>query len=107
MLVKLIRLIHFIIVLSVALSAFIPDKKFKRNILFFLIYLQLQYLTGYKKCGLTDLEDKLTNKKKEQGFIYSIINPYITLDEQEYYAYQKYLHYGLILILILQIYYLK
>ena len=103
MLVKLIRFIHFLIILVVIISPIIHIKEVKRNILFFLIYLQLQYLTGYKKCCLTDLEHKLTNNKKEEGFIYSIINPYITLNEKDYYNYQKYFHYGLIIVLYFQV----
>jgi hypothetical protein len=102
MILKLIRLLHFLIILTVILSPFLNKIEIKKNVLIFLIYLKLQHITGYKKCGLTDLEDKITGNKKEIGFIYSILNPYFNLDQTEFYKKQEYIHYFLILILTYQ-----
>ena len=81
LIINLINLIHFIIVLLVVISLFIDNLFFKKNILIFLVYLLFQYITGYEKCGLTELEYMFMGEEYQHGFIYRIINPLIKVPE--------------------------
>lgn len=80
--INLINLIHFIIVLSVIISPFINNLVFKNYILIFLVYLLFQYITGYEKCGLTELEYIFMGQEYQNGFMYRIINPLIKVPEE-------------------------
>jgi hypothetical protein len=79
--INLINLIHFIIVLLVIISPFVDNLFFKKNILIFLVFLLFQYITGYEKCGLTELEYMFMGEEYQHGFIYRIVNPLIKVPE--------------------------
>ena len=81
LIINLINLIHFIIVLLVIISPFVDNLFLKKNILIFLVYLLFQYLTGYEKCGLTELEYIFMGQEYQHGFLYRIINPLIKVPE--------------------------
>jgi hypothetical protein len=76
-----IRFIHYAIVLALALAPFVPWHRYRNIAGVFLIYLFLQYITGYKKCGLTILEYLILGKDYESGFLYRTIMPMITVPE--------------------------
>ena len=104
MLSNIIKLIHLIIVLSVISSPFINNLSFKKYIFYFLIYLLFQYLTGYEKCGLTDFEYYIMGEKYQEGFIYRIIKPLISVNENYFNKYLLLIHLIYILILYYQLY---
>jgi len=79
--INLINFIHFIIVLLVVISPFINNRVLKNNVLIFLLYLLFQYITGYQKCGLTELEYIFMGQDYQHGFLYRIINPLIKVPE--------------------------
>ena len=81
MLVNIIKFIHLIIVLIVIISPFVNNLFIKRYVLIFLVYLIFQYLSGYERCGFTELEYLLMGEEYQQGFLYRIINPLIKIPE--------------------------
>jgi len=91
-LVNIIKLIHLLIVLAVILAPFIDNYTFKENVFVFLIYLLLQYITGYERCGLTELEYLVMGEKYQEGFIYRIIKPMIRLPEHYFDKYAFAIH---------------
>jgi len=81
MLVELIRGIHYAIILAIAIAPFITWQLYRNTACIFLIYLLLQYITGYERCGLTVMEFLVLGKKYESGFLYRVINPVIKVPE--------------------------
>ena len=80
-LVKFIRGIHYAIVLAIGIAPFVPYYWYRNTACVFLIYLLLQYVTGYERCGLTIMEYLVLGKKYESGFLYRVINPIIKVPE--------------------------
>jgi hypothetical protein len=81
MLVQFIRSIHYLIIGAIGIAPFIRNEGYRKIICIFLIYLFIQYITGYERCGLTILEYMVLGKKYESGFLYRLINPMIKLPE--------------------------
>lgn len=93
----IIKLLHLVIIVAIIISVFIQSCNFKKLVLTFLIFLFLQYMFGYEKCGLTELEYWIIGEgNHKQGFIYRIINPIIKIPE-------KYINNGLAYVHILWI----
>jgi hypothetical protein len=108
MIVSLVKLFHLIIIVLVITSVFIPHIYLKQLTIAFLLYLLIQYLTGYEKCGLTDLEYWLMGEKYHQeGFMYRIIKPMIRVPEKYFDNYLFIFHVLWILILAYQLKKLK
>jgi hypothetical protein len=82
MLANIIKIIHFILVSIIITAPFINNETMKKNVLIFLIYLLFQYLTGYQRCGFTELEYLVMGKDYESGFLYRLINPLIKIPEE-------------------------
>jgi hypothetical protein len=104
MLVNIIKIIHLIIVLLIISSVFIDNLFLKKYVLIFLIYLLFQYLTGYERCGITELEYLVMNEKYKEGFMYRIINPLIKVPEHYFNKWLFVFHILYIIILFQQIY---
>ncbi|XWV25761.1 hypothetical protein QJ857_gp1327 [Tupanvirus soda lake] len=105
LLVWLIKIVHLIIVVGVISSVFINVCYIKQLALTLLIFLMIQYILGYEKCGLTQLEYWILGEDKYQkGFIYRLINPIIKVPENYFYNGLLYLHILWVIILIYQIY---
>lgn len=101
---NLIWLLHFILVTVIFSSIFLYGKSRIvsniKNISFaFLIYLLLQYATGYSKCGLTEFEYYIKGEKYQEGFLYRLIKPVINKPEK--YFYRKLFIFHIIWIIIL------
>ena len=103
----IIRIAHIIIIVSILLSILIPNCCFKKLILTLLIFLLIQYLIGYEKCGLTQLEYHILKEKYQEGFLYRLINPLIKIRQDYFYHGIWYIHCFIIVILMYQIYYGK
>jgi hypothetical protein len=82
---NIIYYLHLLLVTIVFISIFINNKKIKIITFVFLIYLMLQYITGYEKCGLTELEYYFKGKDYEEGFLYRLIKPVIRTPEKYFY----------------------
>lgn len=82
MIIKLIQAIHLALILMVSLSIFVPSYKIKKIALITLIYVFVQYIFNYGKCGLTELEYLFRGESYKEGFIYRLITPIITIPEK-------------------------
>ena len=106
--VCLIKLLHLALVISLALSVFIPNCLFKEIALVLLVFIFLQYIFNYGKCGLTELEYMVLGEDHyHEGFIYRLVKPVINVPEKYFYNGLFYVHIAWIAILAYQIYYYK
>jgi hypothetical protein len=105
MIIKIIQLLHFILVAIISFSIFLPFTEIKYNSLVLLIYILFQYLTNYGKCGLTQLEYYIMGEKYQEGFLYRLIKPVITVSESYFDNYLFILHIIYIIILAYQLEY--
>ena len=74
---NIILFCHIILFYTVALSPLIKDCYLKKIILILIIFLCIQYVTKYGKCGLINIEKFFLKEKFKQGFIYKLIKPII------------------------------
>ena len=102
--IYIIQSIHLLIVVSCFISIFYNDIKFKRGVFGLLLLLLFKYITGIKRCGLTELEYIIKGKDYEEGFIYRIVNPIVTIPEEYFESYLFTMHIIWILILYYQLY---
>ncbi len=86
-LVNIINIIHSIIILLVVVSPLISYGKLKEYAFIFLLYLLFQYVTGYERCGLTELEYLAMGEKYKEGFMYRLIKPMIKIPESYFNKY--------------------
>jgi hypothetical protein len=94
----------FIIILFsfLILSVFTNNRKINYNALCLTIYFMIKWLTNYRKCTISYLECKVRGVKKEQGFLYNILEEIFDLNKKDF----KYLVY-LFTIIIMWINYNK
>ena len=107
MFTNIINMIHLILVIFIIISPFINVKEIKINVLIFLIYLLFQYLTGYNRCGLTELEYYFMKEEYKEGFLYRIISPIIKVPEKYFDNWLYVFHIIYVIILMYQLYYLQ
>jgi hypothetical protein len=100
----LIQLFHLILIVLPILSVFLPFYNMKIYALTFLIFILIHYITNFNKCGITELEYFLSNKKYEEGFCYRLIKPIISIPEKYFDNYLFFFHILWIVILYKQIY---
>ncbi len=103
MIIKIIQIIHFILVVLVISSVFIPNYELKKYSLTILIFIFVQWITNYGKCGLTELEYVIKGEKYKEGFIYRFIKPIITVPEKYFENYLYLAHITWTIILALQL----
>jgi hypothetical protein len=103
MIIKIIQLVHFFIVILLISSVFIPNYQLKKYAFTFLIFIFIQYITNYGKCGLTELEYVFKGEKYKEGFIYRIVKPIITVPEKYFENYLYLTHITWASILALQL----
>jgi hypothetical protein len=95
--------ILILLVIGIVLSIFIDNINIKQIFLTLLIFLFLQYITNYGKCGLTELEYIIKGDKYQEGFLYRLIKPIITIPELYFTKYLVYFHILWVLILVYQL----
>ena len=103
-LVFFIKLLHFALFISLLISVFISNNKFKELSLIILLFLLLQYILNYGKCTLTQLEYLVMGENYKQGFLYRLINPVINRDENYFNNFYYIFHILWIIILIYQLF---
>jgi len=89
MLYKIIQLLHLILIITIFISVFIPNIKLKKLSITFLLFIFIQFITNFGKCGLTELEYAIRGEKYKEGFIYKLVKPIITVSEK-YFDYHLY-----------------
>jgi hypothetical protein len=99
----IIKILHLIIILTIIVSPFVNNMKIKQYVFIFLCYLLFQYATGYKRCGLTELEYMVMGKEYKNGFLYRLITPMINIPEFYFDKVIQIIHIILIIILVYQI----
>jgi hypothetical protein len=99
MITNIIQLLHLFLVLGVASSVFIPDIQTKKLALTFLLFIFVQYITNYGKCGLTELEYAIKGENYKEGFIYRLVKPIISVPEKYFDEHLYWIHVIWILIL--------
>jgi hypothetical protein len=103
MIINIIQFIHFILVLGVISSVFVPNYELKKYAFVFMIFIFIQYITNYGKCGLTELEYIFKGQDYQEGFIYRIVKPIITIPEKYFENYLYLIHITWTLVLGLQL----
>lgn len=99
MLHKIIQLLHLILIITIFISVFISDLKLKKLSITFLLFIFLQFITNFGKCGLTELEYAIRGEKCKEGFIYRLVKPIITVPEKYFDQHLYWIHVLWILIL--------
>jgi hypothetical protein len=99
----IIQILHILLFLFLSCSIFISEIKIKQIALIILIFLFIQYIINYGKCGLTELEYFIMGEKYKEGFLYRLITPVIKRDENYFNYYYYIFHILWIIILCYQI----
>ena len=84
-------------------SIFINNKYKKQIALALLIFFMFRYMTGYKKCFLTEIEHMILKKKYKEGFIYRLLKPYFNMPEYYFKKRLFIVHVFYIIILMVQL----
>jgi len=79
--VKIINLAHVILIFGLTISVFVNNYVYKKLALTLLIFIFVQFITNYGRCGLTELEYLFKGEKYQEGFIYRLVKPVITVPE--------------------------
>lgn len=89
----------FIIILFIffTLSIFTNSKTINYNAMCLAIYFMIKWLTNYRKCTVSYLECKARGVKKEQGYLYNILEEIFDLNQTDF----KYLVYLFTLIILI------
>jgi len=103
MIIKIIQLLHLILVIFLVSSVFVTNYQVKKYAFTFLIFIFIQYITNYGKCGLTELEYVFKGDKYQEGFIYRIVKPIISVPEKYFKNYLYLTHIIWTIILALQL----
>lgn len=98
---NIIIILHCILLYCIAISPFVNDLHYKKIILILLIFICIQFLTNYGKCGLINIERFFLKEKFKEGFVYRLIKPVISHKHNIFY--KEYFEIVLIYILILWI----
>ena len=103
MIIKLIQSIHLLLILLLCSSIFIPIHKVKELSLTLLIFMLFHYVTNYGKCGLTQIEYLIMGEQYQEGFMYRLIKPIISVPEDYFNKHFFWIHLLYIIILIYQL----
>lgn len=97
----IIKTLHLLFYLLIALSPFINNCELKINICVILLFLLFQFTTKYGKCGIINIERFFLKENYKKGFCYNLIKPVI--DYRKNIFFDKLYHLIIIYILILSI----
>jgi hypothetical protein len=73
----IILFIHIVLFYIFALSPLITDCYIKKIILILIMFLTIQLVTKYGKCGIINIERFFIKEKFKEGFFYRLIKPLI------------------------------
>lgn len=104
-LATVIKVVHLMIIIGIVAAVFVKSCVWKTIALTLLVFLMIQYICGFEKCGLTELEYYVLGESKyQQGFIYRLVNPLIKVPEKYIYDGKFIIHLLLIGILTWQVF---
>jgi hypothetical protein len=81
----LILLCHIMLFYSLALSPLITDCYLKKINLILIMFLCIQYVTKYGKCGLINIERFFLKENFKQGFVYRLVKPVVCYKQNAVY----------------------
>lgn len=73
----IIMICHTILFCGIVLSPLINECKYKKITLILILFIILQFVTKYGKCGLINIEKYFLKDKFKEGFVYRLIKPII------------------------------
>lgn len=81
---SLIKIIHFLLVAFVVIAPFTGSKTLININIVILGYMSLRWISGYEKCGFTELEYLVSGKPYGQGFLYRLLNGVTKMQENKF-----------------------
>lgn len=103
MIVLSIQILHILLIIFLLSSIFVDSLRVKEWALTLLLFILVQFVTNYGKCGLTEIEYIFTREKYEEGFLYRLIKPVITVPEDYFNKYFYIVHITYMIILVYQL----
>lgn len=74
----IILICHIILFCWIVFSPFANNCLYKKAALIFILFLIVQFISKYGKCGLINIEKFFLKDKFKEGFIYRLIKPIIS-----------------------------
>ena len=74
-------MINYLIIIVILLTS-INNKKINEIALTMIGYFLFRWITNYRKCTISYLECKLRGVKKDDGYIYNILNPLFDVNKK-------------------------
>ena len=74
-------MINYLIIIVILLTS-INNKKINEIALTMVGYFLFRWITNYRKCTISYLECKLRGVKKDDGYIYNILNPLFDVNKK-------------------------
>ena len=97
----IILLCHIVLFYTLTLSPLITDSYLKKIILILIMFLSIQNVSKYGKCGVINCEKFFLKEKFKQGFFYRLIKPVICYKQNI--VYKNYFMLTIIYMIILYI----
>ena len=91
------NIIFILILLLLLISSILDYDKLNEISSVIIIYLLFRWITNYRKCTISYLECKIRRVKKEQGYLYNILEELFDLNKTDF-IYLIYILFGIILI---------
>ena len=91
------NIIFILILLLLLISSILDYDKLNEISYVIIIYLLFRWITNYRKCTISYLECKIRGVKKEQGYLYNILEELFDLNKTDF-IYLIYILFGIILI---------
>ena len=74
-------MINYLIIIVILLTS-INNNKINEIVLTMIGYFLFRWITNYRKCTISYLECKLRGVKKDDGYIYNILNPLFDVNKK-------------------------
>ncbi len=100
----IIKTLHLLFYLFIALSPFIDDCALKLNVLVILLFILFHFSSKYGKCGIINIERFFLGETFKQGFFYNLIKPVIDYRKNIFAVKLYYLLVIYLIIISLQVY---
>jgi hypothetical protein len=73
----IILICHIVLFCGIVFSPLIHECQYKKIILVLILFMIIQFVTKYGKCGLINIEKYFLKDKFKEGFVYRLIKPII------------------------------
>jgi hypothetical protein len=100
---ELIIIVHITLLYSMLISILVKDIYLKKLVLLILLFLQMQFISKYGKCGIINIEKYFLKDKFREGIAFKTIRPVISYKMNILYTKYSYIHILYIIILAYQL----